>query len=110
MLVFCLALQMTLEQNQQLHPQTQVLAFADDYYMQGPRQNAGYAFHSLLNLAAYNVLHMQLPKCSVHGHDTAATKEVAQELGICHAQAGLMACGTPFWTPAFISPFLAAQT
>jgi hypothetical protein len=33
MLVFCLALQTTLEQNQQLHPQTQVLAFADDYYM-----------------------------------------------------------------------------
>jgi hypothetical protein len=38
MLVFCLALQTRLEQTQQLHPQTRVLAFADDCYLQGPPQ------------------------------------------------------------------------
>jgi hypothetical protein len=35
MLVFCLAFQTPLEQTQQLHPQTRVLAFADDCYLQG---------------------------------------------------------------------------
>jgi hypothetical protein len=50
---------------------------------------------------------MQLPKCSVYGHDTVAAEEVAQELGIGHAKVGMMACGTPLGTPAFIMPFLA---
>jgi hypothetical protein len=53
---------------------------------------------------------MQLPKCSVYGHDTVAAEEVAQELGIGHAKAGMMACGTPLGTPAFITPFLAEHT
>jgi hypothetical protein len=53
---------------------------------------------------------MQLRKCSVYGHDTAAAEVAAQELGISHAKVGLMACGTPLGTPAFITPFLAAQT
>jgi hypothetical protein len=52
---------------------------------------------------------MQLPKCSVYGHDTVAAEEVAQELGIGHAKAGMMSCGTPLGTPAFITPFLAEQ-
>jgi hypothetical protein len=95
MLVFCLALQTPLEQTQQLHPQTRVLAFADDCYLQGPPRHAAAAFHSLRDLAATIGLHMQLPKCSVYGHDTVAEEEVAQELGIGHAKAGMMACGTP---------------
>jgi hypothetical protein len=55
-------------------------------------------------------LHMQLLKCSMYGHDTATAEEVAQELGISHSKAGMMACGMPLGTPAFITPFLAAQT
>jgi hypothetical protein len=39
-----------------------------------------------------------------------AAEEVAQELGIGHAKAGMMACGTPRGTPAFITPFLAEHT
>jgi hypothetical protein len=53
---------------------------------------------------------MQLPKGCVYGHHTAAAQEVAQELCISYAKAGMMACGTPLGTPAFITPFLAAQT
>jgi hypothetical protein len=53
---------------------------------------------------------MQLPKCSMYGHDTVAAEEVAQELGSRHAKAGMMACGTPLGTPAFITPFLAEHT
>jgi hypothetical protein len=110
MLVFCLAFQTPLEQTQQLHPQTRVLAFADDCYLQGPPRHAAAAFHSLRDLAATIGLHMQLPKCSVYGHDTVAAEEVAQELGIGHAKAGMMACFTPLGTPAFITPFLAEHT
>jgi hypothetical protein len=110
MLVFCLALQTPLEQTQQLHPQTRVLAFDDDHYLQGPPRHAAAAGHSLRDLGATIGLYMQLPKCSVYGHDTAAAEEVAQELGIGHAKAGMMACGTPLGTPAFITPFLAAHT
>jgi hypothetical protein len=110
MLVFCLALQTPLEQTQQLHPQTRVLAFADDCYLQGPPRQAAAAFRSLRDLAATIALHMQLPKCSVYGHDTVAAEEVAQELGIGHAKAGMMVCGTPLVTPAFITPFLAEHT
>jgi hypothetical protein len=110
MLVCCLALQTPLEQTLQLHPQKRVLAFADDCYLQGPPRHAVAAFHSLCNLAATIGLHMQLHKCSVYGHDTAAAEEVAQELGICHAKAGLMACSAPLGTPPFIMPFLATQT
>jgi hypothetical protein len=110
MLVFCLALQTPLEQTQQLHPQTRILAFADDCYLQGPPRHAAAAFHSLRDLAATIGLHIQLPKCSVYGHDTVAAEELAQELSIGHAKAGMMACGTPLATPAFISPFLADHT
>jgi hypothetical protein len=91
MLVFCLTLQTPLEYTQQLHPQTWVLAFADDRYFQGPPRPAVAAFHSLSDLAATIGLHMQLPKCSVYGHDTVAAEEMAQELGIGHAKAGMMA-------------------
>jgi hypothetical protein len=108
MLVFCLALQTPLEQTQQLHPQTRVLAFADDCYLQGPPRHA--AFHSLRDLSATIGLHMQLPKCSVYAHDTVAAEEVAQELSIGHAKVGMMACGTPLGTLAFIMPFLAEHT
>jgi hypothetical protein len=110
MLVSCLALHTPLEQTQQLHPQTRVLVFADDCYLQGPARHAAAAFHSLRDLAATICLHMQLPKCSVYGHDAVAAEEVAQELGIGHAKAGMMACGTPLGTPAFITPFLAEHT
>jgi hypothetical protein len=44
------------------------------------------AFRFLRNLAAAIGDHLQLPKCSVYGHDTAAADEVAQELGISHAR------------------------
>jgi hypothetical protein len=110
MLVFCIALQTHLEHTQQLHPQALFLAFADDCYLQGPPRHAAAAFHSLSDLAATIGLHMQLPKCSVYGHDTVAAQEVAEELGIGHAKAGMMACGTPLGTPAFITPFLAEHT
>jgi hypothetical protein len=110
MLVFCLALQTPLEQTQQLHPQTRVLAFAGDCYLQGPPRHAAAALHYLRDLAATIGLHMQLPKCSVYGHDTVAAEEVAQELGIGHAKTGMMACGKPLGTPTFITPFLAEHT
>jgi hypothetical protein len=61
-------------------------------------------------LAATIGLHIQLPKCSVYGHATVAAEEVAKELGIGHAKAGMMAWGTPLGTPAFITPFLAEYT
>jgi hypothetical protein len=46
----------------------------------------------------------------MYGHDTVAAEEVAQELGIGHAKACMMACCTPLGTPAFITPFLAEHT
>jgi hypothetical protein len=86
------------------------IAFADDCYLQGTPRHAAAAFHSLRDLAATIGLHMQLPKCSMYGYDTVAAEEVAQDLGIGHAKTGMMACGTPLGTPAFITPFLAEHT
>jgi hypothetical protein len=110
MLVFCLTLQTPSEQTQQLHPQTRVLAFADDCYLKGSPRHAAAAFHSMRVLAATVGFRMQLPKCSVYGHDTVAAEEGAQELGIGHAKTCIMACGTPLGTPEFITPFLAEHT
>jgi hypothetical protein len=105
MLVCCLALQTPLEQTQQLHPQTRVLAFADDCYLQGPPRHAVAAFHSLCNLAATcsctSVACIDMTRRPLRRwHRSSAF----------HAKAGLMACSTPLGTPPFIMPFLATQT
>ena len=99
------ALQDTQQEQQQLFDENGagLVAFHDDCTIRGSPATAMRAFRTLVAAAAPSGLHPQLPKCVAYSADSAAAAAVAEELGIAHAEAGVVVTGTPIGTPQFQS-------
>jgi hypothetical protein len=80
---------------------TQLLAFADDTFLQGAPEPSMQALAALTAPAAPLGLHAQLAKSTVHSEDAAAAASVTGHLGLQLARDELLVAWTLVGSPAF---------
>jgi hypothetical protein len=96
--LFALNLQGTLEQVAAMDL-ARPLTYADDNFLQEAPEPTVRAFRAFITLAGPLGLHPQLGKCAVYSADAGAAASITCQLAVHHASDGLLAAGTPGFTP-----------
>ncbi len=104
-----LALQGPLEATQAAHPQAQIIAFFDDIHLVGKPQHVVPAFATLVEEVKRINLTPNPNKSLAYGLDTDISAGAPAELGIAHAQNGIVAAGTPIGSAHFMDACVAQR-
>ena len=111
MLLFALVLQLILERAQAAAPSVATLAIADDVHLVGKGDALHAAFLALTGTQGLSSvgLRVQPRKCALTAGPPPAVARLAVDLGVQHCPEGIMVCGTPIGTDAYVAAALSSR-
>jgi hypothetical protein len=102
-LLFALTTQDVLVGLRETHPDAPAVAYADDTHLQGSAAAVTAAFPDLQERSAAIGLQLRLDKCGAYSPNAQLAADTAAALGIQHLPDGMVCCGTPVGSDAFVT-------